>query len=71
MGSGENGLEFSVILRWDKTILTASEKCVLVHPHLREAEWVTSLHCSSSLIPRCYFSPDNPLSIYPGRPVKM
>lgn len=38
-----HGLE---LLRWDKAVLTASERCALPHSRSGEAEWLTNLYCS-------------------------
>lgn len=49
------GLELSVILRWDKAVLIASEECALAHSHFREVERVTNFYCSPPLIPLLLF----------------
>lgn len=60
-----HGLELNVILRRDRAVLTASERCALPHSHSGEAEWLTNLYCSPPST--SYFSLATRLGHFPGR----
>lgn len=65
--AGSHGLGLSVILRQDKAVLTASEKCALPHSHSGEAEGLTNLYCSPPST--SYFSLATGLGHFPGEAV--